>query len=416
MESPLRVANQGSLRTLVVVTLILLVAALTVANYRFALASPGGNDFLNRWNAAQYWLVRGVNPYDQQVSQATQRLSYGRLADTKHGEDLGDYLYPLPAMLFFGPFGLLPYTLARALWMTLLELCLLALVLISIRLARWKPSGPMLGALMLFSALWYHGIRTVIVGNFAAIEALLITAALLAIQRKQDIVAGILLALSLSTPQMVVFLCPFILVWALFTRRWALISSALLGSLVLIGVSLLLIPNWPLLWLRQLVSYASGTSPGSPVEVLARLLPRGARWVNLIVSGVFLVGLGWEWIRALAHGERAFQWTAQASLVVSNLVAFRAATANYVVMLPALILIFSAWHSRWGRKGAVAMYICLLALLVGLWGLFLTTVVGNTESPAMYIPLPFLALLGLLWARWWATRQTHFRLADGSPS
>ncbi len=398
---------------LVMLALILLVAALTVANYRFALATPGGNDFLGRWNAAQYWLVRGVNPYDPQVSQATQRLSYGRLADTKHGEDLGDFLYPLPAMLFFGPFGLLPYTLARALWMTLLELCLPALVLIGIRLARWKPSGPMLGALMLFSALWYHGIRTVIVGDFVAIEAVLITAALLAIQRKQDIVAGILLALSLSMPQIVVFPFSFILLWALFARRWALISSAMLGSLVLIGVSLVLIPNWPLLWLRQLVSLPSYAVPGSPVEILARLLPRGARWVNLIVSGAFLLGLGREWIRALAHGERTFQWTAQATLVVTNLVAYGTATANYVVMLPALILIFSVWQSRWGRKGAVAIYICLLALLVGLWGLFLTTVVGNTESPAMYIPLPFLALLGLLWARWWATRQAHFRLADG---
>jgi hypothetical protein len=397
-----------------VLALILLVVSLTVANYRFAVAAPGGNDFLNRWNAAQYWVVRGVNPYDQQVSQATQRLSYGHLADTNRGEELGDFLYPLPAMLFFGPFGFLPYTQARAVWMTLLELCLPALVLMGIRLARWKTSGPMLAALMLFSALWYHGIRTVVVGNFAVIEAVLITGALLATQRKQDIVAGILLALSLSKPQMSVLLIPFIMLWGAFARRWALLLSILISSIVLIGISLAFIPDWPILWLRQMVSYPSYTYLGPPVEILAGLLPRGARWANLIVSGVFLIGLGWEWIRSLAKGERTFLWVAQATLVVTNLVAYRTATTNYVVMLPALILIFSVWQSRWGGKGAVAIYACLLALLVGLWALFLATVVGNTESPAMYIPLPFLALLGLFWVRWWATREPHFQVADGS--
>lgn len=398
------------------VTLILLLAILTGANYRFALASPGGNDFLGRWNAAQYWLVRGVNPYDTQVSQATQRLFYGRLADTKHGEETGDFIYPLPAMLFFGPFGLLPYTLARALWMTLLELCLPSLVLMGIRLARWRTSGPMLAALMLFSALWYHGLRAVVVGQFAVIEAVLITAALLAIQRKHDVVAGILLALSLSKPQMIVFLLPFVLLWALYARRWALVGSVVLSSIALIGVSLALIPNWPVLWLRQLISYPGYAYLGPPVEILSQLLPRGARWANLVASGVLLLGMGWEWVRAFGHGERTFLWTAQASLVVTNLIAFRTATTNYVVLLPALILILSVWHSRWGRKGAIAIYICLLAFLVGLWGLFLATVVGNTESPAMYIPLPFLVLLGLLWVRWWATREVRFHFADGPPA
>lgn len=411
----MRVANQGWVRTLVVVALMLLVATLTVANYRFSIASPGGNDFLGRWNAAQYWLVRGVNPYDTQVSQATQRLFYGRLADTKHGEETGDFIYPLPAMLFFGPFGLLPYTLARALWMTLLELCLPTLVLMGIRLARWKTSGPMLAALMLFSALWYHGLRAVIVGQFAVIEAVLITAALLAIQRKHDIVAGILLALSLSKPQMVVFLLPFILVWAVYGRRWALLGGTLISSAVLTGLSLALIPNWPVLWLRQLVAYPGYAYLGPPVEILAQMLPRGARWVNLIASGLVLLGMGWAWIRAFGRGERTFLWTSQATLVVTNLVAFRTATTNYVVLLPALILILSVWQSRWGRKGAAAIYLCLLALLGGLWALFLATVVGNTESPAMYIPLPFLLLLGLLWVRWWATREAQFQYADGSP-
>ena len=202
----------------------------------------------------------------------------------------------------------------------------------------------------------------------------------------------------------------FRLVWR---RRW-LVLLCWVAAMCAALISLAFIPDWPILWLRQMVSYPSYTYLGPPVEILAGLLPRGARWANLIVSGVFLIGLGWEWIRSLAKGERTFLWVAQATLVVTNLVAYRTATTNYVVMLPALILIFSVWQSRWGGKGAVAIYACLLALLVGLWALFLATVVGNTESPAMYIPLPFLALLGLFWVRWWATREPHFQVVDGS--
>ena len=129
------------LRIATVVLLLGLLVGLTYANLRFAQQAPGGNDFLARWTGAHYWLVEGVNPYDEQVSLAAQRMIYGRPANAAAGEDVAHFVYPLPAMLFFAPFGLLPYTTARAMWMTLLEIGLPILAVIGIRLGRWKP-GP----------------------------------------------------------------------------------------------------------------------------------------------------------------------------------------------------------------------------------------------------------------------------------
>jgi len=90
------------------------------ANYRFAQLVPGGNDFLARWTGARAWVVEGRSPYDPEVSLNAQRMIYGRPAKLEAGEDLAHFVYPLPAMVFFAPFGLLPYPLARAAWMTLL--------------------------------------------------------------------------------------------------------------------------------------------------------------------------------------------------------------------------------------------------------------------------------------------------------
>jgi len=45
------------------------VAGLTWMNYRFSVQNPGGNDFLARWMGARKWLMEGISPYDQRVSQ-----------------------------------------------------------------------------------------------------------------------------------------------------------------------------------------------------------------------------------------------------------------------------------------------------------------------------------------------------------
>ena len=177
-----------------------------IANYQFSMSVPGGNDFLARWVGAHYWVVRGINPYDPEVSLASQEMIYGRPANPAEGEDVAHFVYPLPAMIFFAPLAPFSYPVARAIWMTILEISLPILALIGIQLARWKPSRRMLLIVMVFSLVWYHGFRSVILGQFAVIEALLMTGALLAIQRRQDGVAGILLALSIAKPQMTVLL------------------------------------------------------------------------------------------------------------------------------------------------------------------------------------------------------------------
>jgi hypothetical protein len=379
-------------------------AGLVYANFLFSRQVPGGNNFLNRWVGARYWLVEGIQPYDERVSLEAQRMIYGRPADITASEDSGDFIYPLPVMIFIAPFGLFPYPIARALWMTVSELALPVLVLIALRSTVWRPNRWWYAVLVIFSLLWYPALRSVIIGQFTIVEALLIAGGILAVKRQNDRLAGVFFALSIAKPQMPFLILPYVILWGFWQRRFQLVLWTIGAVIFLVGGFMLLLPEWPILWLRQILSYPIYTEAGSPVEIIAQQLPGIQRPFELALSGVFIIYLLWEWFVSLNKPIHWFIWTASMTLVITNLIAFRTATANYVVLLPALILGLSGIQDRWKKSGLVVVGFILLAILVGGWSLFLLTVEGNTESQLMYLPLPFFTFFLLLWTRWWLVR------------
>ena len=385
------------------IAILALVGGLTLANYQFALASPGGNDFLARWNAANMWLRQGFNPYAPEVSLRAQQFIYGRPADISVGEDLAHFVYPMPSMVFFAPFGLLPYLEARALWMTVLEIGLAALGVMALAVAGWRPSMALTVAVPVFSVLWYCGIRAVIVGQFAVVEALLLIGALLAIQGRRDVLAGILLALSICKPQMSFLLIPFVVVWTAHARRWSVLVAFAGVTFTMLALSFALVPSWVIDWLRQLVDYPGYAVLGSTVSIAAMTLGIDAPWLVTVVSLLLFLGMAWEWRVSLGKDAAVFQWAAALTLTVTNLIAPRTATTHYVALLPAMCILFAIWCTRWGRGGVWATAATLLAFGVGLWVLFVITVAGNIESPLMYLPVPIFCWVGLLWARWWVS-------------
>jgi hypothetical protein len=382
-------------------------------NYRFGLERPGGNDFLARWMGARYWVVDGISPYDEQVSLASQRMIYGHPADITKGEDISHFVYPLYSMIFFAPFGPLDYPLARALWTTLVEVSLFFLAITSIKLADWRISAGKTAVLIIFTLLWYHGARTIILGQFAGINSFLITLGLLLILHRQDFAGGMLLAVTSAKPQMVFLLLPFVFLWALSNRRRDIVGGMVIGIAILLGTSLLLMPDWPLQWLRQLVEYPSYTThTGSPISIIAGYMPGISRQLGIFLYAITLGYLVLEWIFAWGKDENWFRWTALLTLVITNLVAYRTATTNFMMMLPALFLVFSIWEERWHLAGRVAVWLSIVLLSIGPWMLFLGTVQGNQEQTIMYLPLPFFCLLGMWWVRWWAIHPRPVMLRD----
>jgi hypothetical protein len=373
-------------------------------NYLYAQQQPGGNDFLARWMGARYWLIEGISPYDERVSLATQIVIYGRPADKMKGEDIAHFVYPLPVMIFIAPFALFEYTVARALWMTLLELCMVAIIFLSLRLAEWQVSPLKLSILALFLLLGYYSFRSIILGQFAVINALLTIAFLFAIRRKNDFLAGFLLSLTLCKPQMVFLFVPFGLLWAYSQRRWDVFGGFFGGGGVVLAVSLMFIPDWPLQMLRQILDYPTYTGESSPLTILAGLTPGIKRQLEWILYGGFIGYLLVEWGIGWKKEYPHFLWVSLLTLLINALVAYRSATTHYILFYPAMMLIFRILEERWKRFGRWLVWVFLLIWFIGSWWLFLATVQGNQESSLMFLPFPFLVLLGLWWIRWWQVR------------
>ncbi len=397
--------NNNIKYAVVMILFIIIIVVLTLVNFQFSKQNPGGNDFLARWNGAHEWLIHGNNPYTTQVSEVAQKMIYGKLADPLKGEDVAHFVYPIYSMLFFAPFALMDYTLARAIWMTVLEVAMVAMTFISLRLSGWKIKQFGLAGILIFSILWYCSVRTIILGQFSGINALLILVSLLCIKTDHDQVAGVLLALSTSKPQMSYLLIIFVVFWAIRSSRHRIWISFFIAMIIMTVVGWLLLPGWPIGWLQQLINYPGYTDRiGSIVSIIAGLTPGINSQITTGLMIGFYVYMVFEWLRTRGNDIPTFLWTAYVTLVITNFVAYRTATPHYVALLAPIFLVSKVIGERWGAFGKWVVGATYILFFAGLWVLFILTIKGNDEQAIMYFPVPVITLIGLWWTRWWAIR------------
>jgi len=393
---------------------ILILVGLTWVNYRYTTQNQTMNKFLPRWAGTRLLMMKGWSPYSQQTTDEIQQMAYGRSA--RSGEDRGYFIYPLYSSLIYAPFSLTDdYALANALWMTLLELSIIAIFVISLSLSQWRPSPLLLIFLFIFTALWYHTLRPILSSNASILSVLFIVLALLAIRSNVDALAGISLALASIKPQMVLILYIFILIWAVSTHRWTIIWS-LLGFLVLfIAASSLLVPNWIVDNVRQVILFSESNFISTPGAIIAYWLPGIGRQVGWALTGIMVGVLLIEWRHSLGKEFRWFYWTVLLTLVINNLIGIYTTLENYIILYPAIILIFALLDKRWGGFGRGLIILLILIITVGLWGILLNTANKGSQpdlDPIIFFFMPILTLFGLYWVRWWAIRPMRLPLEE----
>ena len=390
------------------ILILLLVAAIAViggfytANVRFIEGNPGGNDFLVHWVGARSFLIDGVSPYSDSVAREIQEIAYGRPA--RPGEHELRVAYPFYSVAVFAPFALISdFATARAVWMTVLEIALIAFALVAVRLTNWKPGTLVLAVFMLFALVWYHAVRPLILGNAVILVSLLVAGALLAIRNGRDELAGFLLAVATIKPQVVALVYLFILIWGLSHRRWLLVGWMVGGVAFLTGVGMIFLPNWILQNLWEILRYPGYNPPGTIGAAFDTWMPAIGSRLGLAFTVLFAVVLLLEWRAAAGKDFRWFLWTASLTLVVSGWIGIQTDPGNFIAMLPALVFIFAVWDERWSSSARVATLFSMLVLFVGIWWLFLTTVGeggSRQQHPIMFFPLPLFLLVGLYWVRW----------------
>lgn len=394
---------------------LLVVVGLFYLNYNYAAELPfAGEKFLPRWEGSRIFLTEGISPYSEEASNRLRRSMADQLPGQPEAEAL--FLYPFYSIFIFAPFGLIAdYQTALAAWMVILELALFTVIALSVNLSRWKMPGALLAALVIFLSLWIYSVPSIIAGEPAILQGLLILIALIAIRSENDVLAGVALALATFKPQVVLLLVPFILFWAARRERWSIFWSTIVTLAFMVGVTSLFFPAW--LWdnFLQTLVFVFNTGPATPGEFFFRAAPGAGRQFGWFVT-VFSLGiLFWEWRAALQADFNWLVWTVYLTLVLSVLVGVPTSFTNYIVFLPAVIIVLSVWVQRWGRLGGGLVVGSLLIMFFGLWllyGKFYLAGVPLEQSIALFLILPVFLIIGLYWVRWWWVRPPRLLIDE----
>jgi hypothetical protein len=375
------------------IPIILLISTLftlecVAVHHLFTTQFPGANDFYAPWAGTRALLREGRDPYSPEVTAEIQEVK--GIDPSLREKGKGGFAYPLPVVFTFWTLVYLPYTWAQAIWIVTLQWITIATIAILLRLEHWAigPSG--LIGLLLGTLFFYPIARSIMLGQFTLHVTFFLAATLLAIRHHQDAWAGAALALTIIKPQMVIFIAPWIVLWAIIQRRWQLLGSLLGSGLVLMLGSLAIFPRWPISFLESVTRYSAVAGGRNPIAVLMSLIwSNESQFVRYGLSTILLIVMFIAWRRGWQDTDQEFIQATHWTIVVSLLVPFQTGTTNQVMLLIPLIAWLRAALKRW-RPWIVLSGVSILHL--ALWTLFLVTIKGDWENPVMFLPLPLLSL------------------------
>ncbi|GAB4327778.1 MAG: hypothetical protein Kow00117_14530 [Phototrophicales bacterium] len=385
----------------------LLVANVILTHNLLTKPFPGMNDFMSRWEGARSFFQDGVSPYSDQATANIQNRIYGRSA--MGDEDPGLFVYPFYTVFIVAPTIPLNYAWASAVWMVLLEACLIVAFMLILNLFSWQPPLWLMPILLIWALMDYFAGRGLFLGQPSHVVYLLQILTIWALFKPRwDIVAGVALAISTFKPQMGYLLVPILLIWAMWVKRYRFVMAFIFGWALLMGVSFILQPDWFTAWVNQVRLYpdytaASYPDTGSPIWIIVRYYLQQGALLEWAVNGVFLFVLLWAWYAVLVQRKHErLLWAITLTLVVTHIIALRTATPHFVVFNLALIFYFKQIYQRWGGLPVLLLVIGLFAFH---WAQFFITVQGrdSLEHPSMFLILPFVTFGLLLITRrmWW---------------
>lgn len=360
-------------------------AALTVGLYLGYTTRIGATvDLFLPWWALREAIAGGASPYSEEIGMAARAARFGGEPPPLPQHPY-HFAYPPYFALFIAPLLPLPYPWAAAAWIALLVVATAWWTLLLCRELRWPATraGRLLAALG--GTLYYPSLISIIVGQITPLVLLLLIAAQMTMRRagrRQDLLAGAMLAGATVKPQLTWLAVPLLLLDLPSGRRcWTLTGfAATLGGLV--TLPLLWLPAWPLEFISSLGGYVTDEPAPSALLILGHLLIGGrlaGTWAGgpAVLAGIggsslvmILVTWWWHWRPGRTH------LLAAALAVTLAVTPLRAQTAQMALLVPLF------WSLRWvaTRSDAVAITFGLVALVAG-WGV----ITSRSDPPDFWL-------------------------------
>lgn len=403
------IKNLVRLRYLTIIGIFLLLGLITWTNYRFTKNSAGGKGFFIHWVSTRALIFSGASPYSASTTQEIQKQAIDRLGFGT--EDQIQINNPLYAELLITPFALIGnYSLARAIWITFFELSVIAMAILTIKITRWQVPPWLLPIYFTFSLLTFHGLFGIVDGNLTILVAVFIVASLFAIRDENNILAGLFLALTTIKPLLSFLFLFCALFWAISRRNWGLVRWFFVWLLLLIGIGMIFIPNWPLQNIRAVIGSDSLNSFGSLGSTVQEWLPGIGIQLNWILKISLIILLFGEWCLFRGKDFRHFLWTTGLTLTISQLIGFTTHIGDAILLFYPLILIFSIMDDRWKNWGIWVVFVLILLTLIGIWTIAVNIPIKQSLfSIYSMLNLPIISFIfvGLYWVRWWVIRPTR---------
>ena len=390
---------------IILTALITLMIALFFGNLSLVKANPGGVDFLAHWQGSRAFILDGTNPYSD---QAAALIESGARELTLDSTNNYRFVSPLFSLLFLAPVAIIgEFTIARAVWMTLLEgMVLICAYLMAGWLAR-KRTGWITLFVILVLLLNLATVTALLDGSMAIIGFSAIILTIHFILKKQDEIAGLMLAFSLVKPDLVLPILLVLFIWLLIKKRFTVLTWFLGTFGLLLGFSLVLDPAWLKDYFATVIEY----SMRNPVRV-EEWQPTALEIRLVLVKNLAIVLLLIaEWFMVKGSGEKRLIWITGLLFAVVPWVGGSIVLENTIFIYPALLIGLGYLGGIRGNRLSPGIMGIALLLSVSGWLLSGKLIPGIAENWGMIwnsVVLPFVTLIILYWSRWWVIRQEKF--------
>jgi hypothetical protein len=315
---------------------------------------PRGNlsDLYPRWLGSRELLLHHRNPYTAEITREIQIGYYGRLLDPSRPGDPRDrqgFAYPVYVAFLLAPTVGMPFEWVAIAFKCVLVVVTAASVLLWLRVVDWRlPASALLAAVVLVLGS-FPAVQGFKLQQLSLLVAALIAAACALLVSGHRFSSGSLLALATIKPQLVLPILSILLLWTFsdWRRRQRFFWGFVAAMALLLGASEVVLPGWFGDFLSAAGDYQRYAGGMSMLQVL--LSPRWGR-VAAAIAIAAVAGVCWRF-RKEAAGSKPFALMLALGLAVTVIIIPMFAPYNYLLLLPAILVVARDWRWLWNDNG-----------------------------------------------------------------